>query len=333
MVLATNIAETSLTIQGISVVVDAGFTRQLQFDPATGLDRLVTVRVSAASAEQRTGRAGRLGPGTCYRLWTEHIQDTLVPFSLPEIRTADLTPLALELALWGVNEAGALRWLDAPPAASLAEGRRLLTMLGALDRSGVITRHGKEMARLPLHPRLAHMLLSSKADGLVLRACDLAALLSERDILRSGPLPGNTYITDSDMVDRMEALDQWRTRRNTSFAAGEADPQACGTVDRTARHLERLLAVGGQRGDISSSEVSALVARAYPDRIARRREPGSERYLLANGRGGSLSPRSGVRGREFIIAVVMEGGERGDGLIHTGCGLFPGADQAGVLLR
>ncbi|HEY6872444.1 MAG TPA: ATP-dependent helicase HrpB [Geobacteraceae bacterium] len=316
VVLATNIAETSLTIQGVRVVIDAGFTRQLQYDPATGLNRLVTVRLSAASAEQRAGRAGRLGPGVCYRLWTEHTQRTLVPFTPPEIRTADLTGLALELALWGVKEAGALLWLDPPPVASLNEGRRLLAGLGALDRSGAITRHGRAMALLPVHPRLAHMLLIAQERGLGALAGDMAALLSERDIVRPLSGPGKKQASDSDPFDRVELLELWRAGRTFSSGPEEVDSQACRSVDRAARHLRQLLGTGDERQKASSPAAARLLAQAYPDRIARQREPGSDRYLLANGRGGRLSPRSALRDREFVVAAVMEGGERGDGLIH-----------------
>ncbi len=321
VVLATNIAETSLTIQGVRVVIDAGFTRQLQFDPATGLDRLVTVRLSAASATQRTGRAGRLSPGVCYRLWTEHTQRTLIPFTPPEIRSADLTALALELALWGVKDAATLRWLDPPPEAAFSEGRRLLAGLGAVDRSGVITRHGRAMALLPLHPRLAHLLLAAQERGLGSLASDMAALLSERDIVRTGSVPGTTYTSDNDLFDRLEVLDCWRAGRSFSVGTAGVDLPACRTVDRVARHLMKLLGSGGNRSEVSSATVGRLLALAYPDRIARRREPGSDRYLLANGRGGRLSPRSALRDREFIVAPVMEGGERGDGLIHMAAAL------------
>lgn len=321
VVLTTNIAETSLTIQGVRVVIDAGFTRQLQFDPATGLDRLVTVRLSAASAAQRAGRGGRLAPGVCYRLWTEHTQRTLIPFSPPEIRCADLTGLALELALWGVKDAGSLHWLDPPPEPALSEGRRLLASLGALDRSGAITRHGTAMARLPLHPRLAHLLLTAKERGLGPLACDMAALLAERDIARAASAPGKKYTSDSDLFDRVELLDCWRAGRNFPSGAEGVDLQACRSVDRAARHLRQLLGVGEQGGAAASQAAGRLLALAYPDRIARRREPGSDRYLLANGRGGRLSPRSALRDREFIVAAVMEGGERGDGLIHLAAAL------------
>lgn len=316
VVLATNIAETSLTIQGVRVVIDAGFTRQLRFDPATGLDRLVTVRLSAASAAQRAGRAGRLAPGVCYRLWTEHAQRALVPFNPPEIRTADLAGLALELALWGVNDASSLHWLDPPPAASMSEGRRLLASLGALDRPGTITPHGRAMALLPVHPRLAHMLITAKERGLGALACDMAALLSERDIVRSVPAHGSKFTSDSDLFDRVELLDLWRSGGRFPAGAEVGDPQACRSADRAARHLRNLLGVGEGRGTACSADAGRLLALAYPDRIARQREPGSDRYLLANGRGGRLSPRSAVRGREFVVAAVMEGGDAGDGLIH-----------------
>jgi ATP-dependent helicase HrpB len=321
VVLATNIAETSLTIQGVRVVIDAGFTRQLQFDPTTGLDRLVTVRLSAASAEQRAGRAGRLGPGICYRLWTKHTQRTLIPFSPPEIRSADLTGLVLELALWGVTATESLRWLDPPPAAAFNEGYRLLMSLGALDRSGAITRHGTAMARLPVHPRLAHMLLTAQERGEGLLACDMAALLSERDIFRSGPASGHKFTSDNDMFDRVELLDLWRTQGNGLTVKEGADAIACRTVDRTACLLRNVLGNGAERRTFSSAAAGRLLAMAYPDRIAHRRETGSDRYLLANGRGGCLSPRSALRDREFLVAVVMEGGERGDGLIHSAAAL------------
>ena len=165
VVLATNIAETSLTIQGVRVVVDSGLVRRSVFDPATGMSRLETQRISRASAEQRQGRAGRVEPGVCYRAWSEGAQRSLAPFTPPEIMDADLAPLALDLANWGAREATALRWLDPPPAAMLASARDLLMRLGALDAQGRITAHGQEMAKLSVHPRLAHMLLRARDAG------------------------------------------------------------------------------------------------------------------------------------------------------------------------
>ena len=184
VVLATNIAETSLTIEGVRVVVDSGLVRRMVFDPATGMSRLDTERISRASAEQRQGRAGRLAPGVCYRAWSAQSQRSLAPLTPPEILRADLAPLALDLAAWGVRNAGDLQWLDAPPAATLASARDLLARLGAIDPQGRISAHGRQIASVAVHPRLAHMLLRARELDSVPLAALLAALLSERDLLR-----------------------------------------------------------------------------------------------------------------------------------------------------
>jgi ATP-dependent helicase HrpB len=189
VVLATNIAETSLTINGIRIVVDSGLERRALFDPVTGMGRLETGRISRASADQRQGRAGRLEAGVCYRAWSEGAQRSLAAFSSPEILQTDLAGLALELAAWGAIDAGTLIWLDPPPAATLASARDLLDRLDALDEAGRVTAHGREMARLPLHPRLAHMLVAARKLNSVPLAADLAALLSERDLLRAAGVP------------------------------------------------------------------------------------------------------------------------------------------------
>ncbi|RPI77181.1 MAG: ATP-dependent helicase HrpB, partial [Desulfobacteraceae bacterium] len=187
IVLATNIAETSLTIEGVQVVIDSGLTRRLQYDPATGLNRLITVTASKASAEQRKGRAGRLGPGICYRLYGKHTFQSMIPYAPPEILISDLSALVLDLAAWGVKESSELAWLDAPPKPAWDTARELLQDLGALDGSGAITSKGKDMARLPLQPRLARLLLRAQELDCAQLGVDLAALLSERDILRRNP--------------------------------------------------------------------------------------------------------------------------------------------------
>ena len=299
VVLATNIAETSLTIEGVQVVIDTGYSRQLRFDPSTGLNRLETLRISAASAEQRAGRAGRLGPGVCYRLWTEHTQRTLLPFTPPEIRVSDLTPLALDLALWGVRDPASLSFLDAPPPAHLAEGRALLARLGALDPGGAITALGRLMAALPMHPRLAAMLIAGQELGAGPLACTLAALLSERDLLPRG----SGTLSESDLLDRVDALEQ------------RIDPQACRSIERVASYFRKALRVpeGVLRRD--AALVGDLLMRAYPDRLARERAPASGRYLMANGTGARLSTRSHLRAQQFIVAVEVEGGG-GEGEIH-----------------
>ena len=205
VILSTAIAETSLTIEGVRVVVDGGLMRVPRYDPVTGMTRLVTVPVSRASADQRRGRAGRLGPGTCFRLWNAAEDRALVAQSTPEILEADLSSLMLDLAAWGVRDVQSLQWLDVPPVAALAESRKLLTELGALDQQGGITAHGRAMHGLAWHPRLAHMILAAQPLGLRGLACELAALLTERDILKARP--GNR---DADIRLRIEALRQGR---------------------------------------------------------------------------------------------------------------------------
>ena len=300
VVLATNIAETSLTIEGVRVVVDTGYSRQLRFDPCTGLNRLETLRISAASSEQRAGRAGRVAPGICYRLWTEHTQRTLLPYTPPEIRVSDLTPLALDLALWGVRDPASLSFLDAPPPAHLAEGRALLVKLGALDAGGAITALGRLMSALPMHPRLAAMLIAGGSLGAGPLACTLAALLSERDILPRG----GGSLSESDLLDRVDALEQ------------RVDPQAARSIERVAGYFRKALRVpdGALRRD--AALVGELLMKAYPDRVARERAPASGRYLMANGSGARLSPRSHLRAQPFIVAVEVEGGGV-EGEIHV----------------
>ncbi|MBJ6723084.1 ATP-dependent helicase HrpB [Geomonas sp. Red875] len=291
VVLATNIAETSLTIEGVRVVVDTGYSRQLRYDPGTGLNRLEVMRISAASAEQRAGRAGRVAPGTCYRLWTEHTQRTLLPYTPPEILVSDLAPLALDLALWGVNDPASLSWLDAPPPAHLAEAKALLTQLGALEPRGALTPLGKRMAALPMHPRLAALLVAGEAIEEGSLACTLAALLSERDLVPAG----GGALSDSDLVDRMEAL------------ARKAEGSKA--VERAATYFRRALGMtGGSPATADPAVVGELLLKGYPDRIAKQRAPGSDRYLLANGFGGKLSGRTALRDQPFLVAIEVAGG-------------------------
>ena len=312
VVLATNIAETSLTIEGVRVVVDAGFSRQLRFDPSTGLNRLESQRISAASAEQRAGRAGRVAPGVCYRLWTEHTQVTLLPFTPPEIRVSDLTSLALDLALWGVADPASLSFLDAPPPAHLAEGRALLARLGALDVRGAITGLGKKMAGLPMHPRLSAMLVTAAARGEGALACTLAAILSERDILPRG----SGSLSESDLLDRLDAL------------AERQDPQGCRIVEKLAGYFRKALGVPAGEGRADAALVGELLMSAYPDRVARERSPGSGRYLMANGSGARLSGRSNLRAQPFIVAIEVEGGGV-EGEIHLASAVTLDAVRAG----
>jgi ATP-dependent helicase HrpB len=299
IVLATNIAETSLTIPGVRVVVDSGLVRRLRFDPATGMSRLETERISRASADQRQGRAGRVAAGVCYRAWSESAQRSLAPFSPAEIIEADLTPLALELASWGVRDAAALKWLDAPPAATLASARDLLGRLGALDAGGRITAHGREMARLAVHPRLAHMLLRARERGSLPLAADLAALLSERDLVRGG-----AGARDADIRGRVEAL------RGESDSAA-IDRAALQRARRAARDLQRQLAAGGAaQADRAADSTGGLLALAFPDRIGRQRSVGEGRFTLTNGRGAYFPEAQTLSRQELIVAVDLDDRER-----------------------
>jgi len=282
VVLATSIAETSLTIEGVRVVIDAGLARVSRFDPGTGMSRLETVRASRASADQRRGRAGRTEPGICYRLWSEAGQRALLPHLPPEILVADLAPLALDLAAWGVADAASLAWLDPPPLAALGQARGLLGELGALDGQGRITPHGRRMAELPMHPRLAHMVLTAAAQGSGARACTLAAILAERDVLA---------VRDPDLRRRIDAME------------GGNDPQAhrgrLAEARQSAADWRRRLKLPRDETPLAAG---ALVALAYPDRIAQRRG-GPGQYRLSNGRGAALSNDEPLA-REPLLAIA-----------------------------
>lgn len=284
IVLSTNVAETSLTIEGVRVVVDCGLVRRSTFDPGTGMSRLETQRVSRASATQRAGRAGRVAPGEAWRLWSESAQATLAAQTPAEIVSADLAPLALELAAWGAVDANTLRWLDPPPAPQLGQARALLSDLDALDAQGRITPHGRDMARLGLHPRLAHLLLCARREGEGALAARLVALLSERDLLRGQ--------RDADLRTRLEAM------------RDGASGFDCGTLQRLRRQIA---ALGERPGEGGSDEgAGRLLAHAYPDRIAQRRGGESGRYLLSNGRGAVLSSPSTLGSADYLVAVDLD---------------------------
>jgi ATP-dependent helicase HrpB len=297
VVLSTSIAETSLTIEGVRVVVDSGMMRVPRFSPRTGMTRLETVTVSRASSEQRCGRAGRVAPGVCWRMWPEHAQAGLVPHGTPEILDADLAPLALELAAWGVPDPAELAWLDAPPAAAFAQARELLAELGALDAAGAVTLHGRRMAELPLHPRLAHMLLRGRELGLGGLACDLAALLGERDVFRRGDAP-----PDADLRLRLEALRDLAANRRVR---GPADVGALRRVQAESREWHRRLGIRGEDGDPSAAGL--LLALAYPDRIGQRRRGKPGRFLLRNGRGAALADSDPLASSAWIVAAELDG--------------------------
>ena len=276
LVLATSIAETSLTIEGITAVVDAGLARRARFDPGSGMSRLVTERASRAEAAQRAGRAGRLSPGTAYRLWTKGEEGALPAHPPAEIEAADLTGLALELAQWGSD---ALPFLTPPPAPALAEARALLRDLGALDRAGSITAHGRALARLPLHPRLAHMLIRCGAE-----AAPLAALLADRDPLRGAP---------ADVTLRLREI-----------VSGPSTP-ALKRIRAEAKRLARLAPAGD-----TPFAPGPAAAIAYPDRIGLRRPGDTPRWVLSGGKGTAMAEGDPMAGDRLLVALDTDGNPR-----------------------
>jgi ATP-dependent helicase HrpB len=291
IVLATSIAETSLTIEGIRIVIDSGLMRMPRFDPNTGLTSLVTLPVSQASADQRCGRAGRLQAGLCYRLWSQSAN--LLAQTPAEMLDADLAPLLLELAQWGVGDVHALRWIDVPPAAHVAQARDLLMQLGALDHENRITPHGRAMAQWGVHPRLAHMLLCARAIGAGALACDVAAVLAERDILRA------SAVRECDLQLRVAAMHD-RTLRET------IDEGALRLAQQASAQYQQQLSVKAQSSPEASHLLGVVLAYAYPDRIGRRRD-NSSRYLLSNGRGAILNEGDPLSTHEYIVAAHLDG--------------------------
>ena len=314
VVLATSIAETSLTIEGVRTVIDCGVSRRLQYDPGNGLNRLITVRESRASAEQRAGRAGRTAPGVCYRLFGQHTLHAMVAHTPPEICVTDLSQLLLELAAWGVADPLQLGWLDEPPAAAQESARRLLTELDLFDDAGRITNRGREVVRLPLHPRLGRLLLRARELGCSGVGCQVAALLSERDLFRTSTRSSLPRMSSSDIADRLEALKGWRSSGRTEHSM---DVVALRNVERVARQLERLLAVSdADKVSVCDDErISRLLLTAYPDRLARRRTAGGG-YLLASGRGARISERSAVRDADYVVALALDAGNQAEAVIH-----------------
>ena len=288
LVLATSIAETSLTIQGVRVVIDAGQARVPRFDPASGLTRLATVRVSRAAADQRRGRAGRTEPGVCYRLWDEAETRALPAYADPEILDADLSGLALDLGRWGAKDASGLAFLDPPPAAAFAEARALLIRLEALTEDGVLTAHGRALADMPLSPRLAHMILKAAETGQAARASRIAVLIVERN------LGGR----DVDLRHRLDALDRDRS------------PRA-----RDAKALaDRWAGMAGKPGRGEQLSDGLLLAFAYPERIARARGPQGE-FQLTTGRGAFVEPTDALARETWLAVAELGGAERRDRIL------------------
>jgi ATP-dependent helicase HrpB len=311
VILATNVAETSVTVEGVRAVVDSGLARQRRYDPATGLDRLETVRISRAAAEQRAGRAGREAPGLCLRLWSAADDLARRPFETPEVRRVDLSRAALELAAWGEREPSRFEWFEPPEPARLERALAELRELGALDAGGV-TRLGRRLAALPLAPRLGRLLIEGERLGAREEAALAAALLSDRDPFRGERGTGRAG-TRSDLVDRLQALDAARHR-----PIFDARRQLLSLLRSSAEEQSTARPPAGARNEPEA--LLRSVAAAYLDRLCRRREPGSERAVMVGGRGVRLARSSAVRDAELFVAVELDAGragERSEGLVRV----------------
>jgi ATP-dependent helicase HrpB len=301
IVLATSIAETSLTIEGIAIVIDSGYARVPRFDPRSGLTRLETIRVTLDAADQRAGRAGRLGPGVCYRLWPENSHHHLIAHRKPEILEADLAPLMLELSQWGVTDINELTWITPPPSGAISQAKELLHQLDAIDQDR-ITKRGKEMLRLPTHPRIAHMLLDSSKDKKRLGlASDIAALLEERDPLERE--------AGADLSLRVELVRKWRDGQRSS-----ANRAVLERIERMASAWRKQFNIAADNSVVIDEEVGSLLAAAYPERIAQQLGKHSDRYKLTNGRIAKLPPHDPLMREQWLSIAHLDAGS-GEGKI------------------
>jgi ATP-dependent helicase HrpB len=308
------VAETSITIDGVTAVVDAGLARVMRFDPGVGLDRLELERISRSSADQRAGRAGRTAPGKCERLWTERTQRSLQDAMEPEIRRVDLAGSVLQLACFGERDPAAFPWFEAPAPAALDAALDTLRKLAALDARGV-TDVGRSMARLPVHPRLARLLVEGHARGVSSSACLVAAMLQERDPFQR-TLRKTARVTDSDVVDRVIALEKFERDGSSSTEFGPLNTGAARFVSRAAdalhRELERALGRQAERRSSAAEALMRALFAAYADRLAARRGAGERRGVMTGGRGVRLGDESGVLDHELFVCVDMDAGARGE---------------------
>jgi ATP-dependent helicase HrpB len=305
IVLATSIAETSLTIEGVKVVVDSGFGRTSRFDPNSGLSRLETVQVSKDSADQRAGRAGRLSAGVCYRMWTLATQSRLKEHGTPEIEQADLSSLVLDMAQWGIVDPQQLSWLTPPPKGHVAQASELLHELEALENSR-ITEHGKQLHRLPTHPRIAHMLIRAKEEGQLDLATDIAAIVEERD-----PLPKEAGI---DINLRIDALRRYRKEN--------VGGRKLARIEKIADQYRRTFKIEADNNPHSDFETGLLIAYAYPERIACARPGNNAQFQMANGRFASAGHRDDLA-HEPWLAIAHVNDRDGSGKIFMAAPLNP----------
>lgn len=284
IVLSSSIAETSLTVEGVHIVIDSGLMRVPRFSPRSGLTRLETIPVSQASADQRRGRAGRTGSGICYRMWTEQEGRQLAPYHVPEIMEADLIPLALELAAWGILEPNELRWLDQPPQAAYRHAMDILTQLGAITSQGLISDYGIRMNELGVHPRFAHMVLKARQLGMESLACEIIVMLTARDHVKPSSIP------NIEIINRLERI--------------RKDPSLTTAIRKEQQYWDQLLNITIKSATSDLSDCGLLLAFAYPDRIAQRRPSGG--FLLRNGRGAMIQSMQQLSNEPFIVAIELD---------------------------
>ena len=311
IVLATNIAETSLTIEGIDCVIDSGLERILEYDPSSAMNRLTTRAISQDSADQRSGRAGRLSAGTCYRLWSTGQQQRLARHSLAEILHSDLSSLLLELANWGISQPDELSWLDIPPANAIDQAKELLQQLDALDTDDRISRHGRNMLELGTHPRLAHMILKSVELGQAYHGCLIAAILTEKDYYQTGV--DRSY----DIHDRINLLQIFRSSKKIQQRG--IDSAQCRRIIQSAddfyKRLDRKIHNNAAKNSAAAKNVDealtgVLLAYAYPDRIAKQRNSNDIRYLLSNGKGASIPAHLQQHIYEYLVIANLDAKQR-----------------------
>ncbi len=297
VVLATSIAETSLTIQGITIVIDSGLARVPKFDPRSGLTRLETLKVTKDAADQRAGRAGRLGPGICYRLWTEATQRNLLPNRKPEIVDADLATMVLELASWGIRDVNEIAWITPPPPGAVSQAKSLLSNLGAIDNRGAITTRGKQMLSLPTHPRISHLLLSAATPQEKSLVADIAALLEERDPLGKD--------AGADLGLRVEAFRSWR-RGEKSYA----ERNSLERIEKLSVNWRKLLGTQADNEHPGGYDIGRFLVEAYPERIAKQQSKQSLFYTLANGRVAKLPDHDPLMHEPWVCVSQLDAGQR-----------------------
>jgi len=320
IVLATNIAETSITIEGISCVIDSGLERMLDYSPASGMNRLNTQSISQDSAVQRSGRAGRLSAGVCYRMWTAEQQPRLLKHASAEILHSDLSSLVLELANWGVTNADEMQWMDLPPIGATEQAKALLQQLSAIDARGNITTHGRDMLRLGTHPRLAHMMLAALKLHQAYHACLIASILTEKDIFQAHA--NKSADKSADIHDRISVLVHARSNQHG------IDSQQCKRIIQTAddffRRVKQCSKTKTMKERLDNNFSGVLLAYAYPDRIAKQRNANQARYLLSNGKGAVIPPYFQQHHHAYLVVANLDG-KQGEALIYLAADIS--ADQ------